>query len=146
MNPAPSNVQHKTCFKCKYEGETAEKLCPRCRKRLRTRTEIRALGGVLAGLGAFLVVMMGTITFFAIGLVSQSGKPGTGARFTGTKDQMYLMFAIFGFVLLFGFTSLVAGMWQLIFGRRNMILIYVMLALGAIFLIGGSIFRAVVGD
>lgn len=146
MNSAPLIVQHKTCFKCKYEGQTAEKLCPRCRKRLRTGTEIRTLGGVLAALGAFLVVMMGAITFFAIGLVSQSGKTGTGARFSGTKDQMYIMFGIFGFVLLFGFTSLVAGLWQLLFGRRNMMLIYIILGLGVIFLVGGTIFRAVAGD
>jgi len=114
--------------------------------RLRTSTEIRTLGGVLAALGAFLVVMMGTITFFTIGMISNSGKPGSTSKFTGTKDQMYIMFAIFGFVLLFGFTSLIAGLWQLIFGKRNMVLIYGILGLGAIFLIGGTIFRAVTGD
>lgn len=146
MNSAPLVVQHKTCFKCKYEGQTAEKLCPRCRKRLHTATEIRTLGGVLAALGAFLIVVMGAITVWSVGMISNSGKPGATSKFTGTKDQMYLMFGIFGFVLLFGFTSLVAGLWQLLFGRRNMMLIYIILGLGVIFLVGGTIFRAVVGD
>ena len=123
-----------------------EKLCPRCHKRLHTRTEIRTLGGVLATLGTFLIVVMGAITIWSVGMVSNSGKPGSTSRFTGTKDQMYLMFAIFGFVLLFGFASLIAGLWQLVFGRRNMLLIYAILGLGALFLIGGTIFRVVVGD
>jgi MFS family permease len=146
MNPPTTIVQHKTCYKCHFETETAERLCPRCRKKLWTRTETRGMGAVLAVLGTFLVVMMSAIIIFMLGLVNQSAKPGTGARFTGTKDEMYMAFGILGFVLLFGFTSLVAGLWQLIFGRRNMILIYVILGLGAIFLIGGTIFRAVAGD
>jgi hypothetical protein len=99
---------------------------------------------VLAALGAFLVAVMGTITVAVIGVVSQSGKPGTGVRFSGTKDDMAIMFGVFGFVLLFGFVSLVAGLWQLILGRRNMILVYVLLLLGSLFLIGGSIFREIV--
>jgi hypothetical protein len=143
--PAPI-AQQKVCYKCRYEGETAEKLCPRCRKRLHTRGEIRILGGVLAALGAFLVVVMGAITIWSAGMITNSGKPGSTSRFTGTKDQMYMMFAIFGFVLLFGFTSLVAGLWQLVFGKRNMILIYVILGLGVLFFVGGTLLRAVVGD
>jgi hypothetical protein len=146
MNPAAGPAQRKTCYKCHYEAETADRLCPRCRKKLWTRAETRAMGGILAALGAFLVVMMGAIIVFMLGLVSQSARPGPGARFTGTKDEMYLIFAILGFVLLFGFTSLIAGLWQIIFGRRNMLLIYLIIGFGAVFLIGGTIFRALVGD
>ena len=104
------------------------------------------MGAVLALLGVFLVAMMSAIIIFMLGVVNQPAKPGSGARFTGTKDEMYAIFGILGFVLLFGFTALIAGMWQLIFGRRNMILIYVIIGLGAVFLIGGTIFRVVVGD
>jgi hypothetical protein len=53
---------------------------------------------------------------------------------------------ILGFVFFFGFVSFAAGLWQLILGRRNMILIWVILGLGVVFLVGGSIFRAIVGD
>lgn len=146
MKPVTSIVQHKTCYKCHYEAETADRLCPRCRKKLWTRTETRTLGGVLAALGTFLVVMMTAIIIFMLGVVNQSPRPGGGARFTGSKDQMYMIFGILGFVLLFGITALIAGLWQLVFGRRNMMLIYIIIGLGAIFLIGGSIFRALVGD
>lgn len=146
MNSTSANIQHKTCYKCHFEAETGERLCPRCRKKLWTRTETRGLGAVLAVLGVFLVVIMSAIIIFMLGVIDQSAKPGSGARFTGTKDEMFAIFGILGFVLLFGFTSLIAGMWQVIFGRRNMALIYVILVLGGIFLIGGTIFRVVVGD
>jgi magnesium-transporting ATPase (P-type) len=136
------NVQYRLCFKCKWEGETAEKLCPRCRKATQTRRFIRATGAALVALGGFLIVVMGAITIVVVGLFQQSGRPGApsmGARFTGTKDQMLMILGIFGFVLLFGFVSVIAGLWQLIFGRRNMILVYFILALGVVFLVGGSI-------
>ena len=103
-----------------------------------TRGFIRATGAALVALGGFLIVIMGAITIAVIGMIGQSGKPGTSARFTGTKDQMLMMFAVFGFVLLFGFVSVIAGLWQLIFGRRNMILVYFILLLGGVFLIGGG--------
>jgi hypothetical protein len=132
-------LRHRICFKCKWEGETAEKICPRCRKPTQTRGFIRATGAALVALGGFLLVVMGAITIAVIGMIEQSGKAGTSARFTGTKDQMLMMFGVFGFVLLFGFVSVIAGLWQLIFGRRNMILVYFILILGVVFLIGGSI-------
>jgi hypothetical protein len=130
---------YRFCFKCKWEGETAEKLCPRCHKATQTRGFIRATGAALVALGGFLIVVMGAITIGLTGLFQQSGRPGVGARFTGTKDQMLMILGIFGFVLLFGFVSVIAGLWQLIFGRRNMILVYFILALGAVSLVGGSI-------
>lgn len=146
MHPIPANKQYRFCFKCKWEGESAEKICPRCRKPTQTRGFIRGTGAVLVVLGGFLIAMMSIITIVVVGIIQQSNKPGSTARFTGTKDQMVLMFGIFGFVLLFGFVSLAAGLWQLIFGRRNMILVYFILALGVVFIVGGSIFRVIFGD
>ena len=148
MRPAPQAIQHRTCYKCHYEAETAETRCPRCRnKKLWTRTETRVLGGVLAALGSFLMVVMGVIIIFFIGLADTAGKKGvSGPRFSGTKNDLLLVFIILGFVFFFGVVSFVAGLWQLIFGRRNMILIWLVIALGVVFLIGGTIFRVIVGD
>ncbi len=134
-----TGLEHRICFKCKWEGETAGKLCPRCHKRTQTRAFIRATGAALVALGGVLILIMGAITIAVIGLIQQSGKPGSGARFTGTKEQMLLMFGIFGFVLLFGIVAVIAGLWQLIFGHRNMVLVYFILALGILFMIGGSL-------
>jgi hypothetical protein len=93
------------------------------------------------------MVVMGAIIVFFIGLAGTAGKKGvSGPRFSGTKNDLFLVFIILGFVFFFGVVSFVAGLWQIIFGRRNMILIWVILALGVVFLVGGSIFRAIVGD
>jgi hypothetical protein len=69
----------------------------------------------------------------AMNMIANSDGPGTGSRFTGTRSDMLFMYGVFGLVLVFGLTSLVAGLWQLIFGKRNMMLVWIMLSLGAIF-------------
>lgn len=139
MNVPVIPAAEKVCFKCRYEAETAETKCPRCRRRLRTKTEVRVLGGVLVVLGAILVVAMALIIVFMVGAMSQSGKT-TGARFTGTAADGLAIFAILGSVMLFGFTSIITGLWQLIFGRRNMVLVWLVLGLGVALMIGGRIF------
>jgi magnesium-transporting ATPase (P-type) len=146
MRPISANTTYRFCFKCKWEGESADALCPRCRKPTKTQSFIRGTGVVLVALGGFLLAVMSVITVAVIGVVQQSGKPETGTRFTGSKDDMILMFAVFGFVLLFGLVALIAGLWQVVLGRRNMILVYIILILGAVFLIGGSVFRVFTGE
>lgn len=130
--------QYRFCFKCKWEGETAETLCPRCHKRTKTREFIRGTGAALVALGGFLLAIMLPITVFFIGLAQQGAKPGNGPRFTGTKAQMMMTFGVFAAVLLFGLASLVAGLWQVIFGRRNMVLVYFILGLGVVLFVGGQ--------
>jgi hypothetical protein len=84
---------------------------------------------------------MGLITFWAVDLIRHNNDPNGASRFTGTEQQMYLMFGVFAFVMLFGLAALTAGLWQLIFGRRNMILVWIVLGLGAIFVVGGLVFN-----
>jgi hypothetical protein len=73
------------------------------------------------------------LIFWSMNMIANSDGPGTGSRFTGTRSDMLFMYGVFGLVLVFGLTSLVAGLWQLIFGKRNMMLVWIMLGLGAIF-------------
>lgn len=145
MNAAVIKYQHLTCFKCGFETQANYNKCPRCGRGLKTRGEIRLLGFLLATLGGILVVGMSAITLIVIGLIQQSGKPGTTARFTGTETEMLMMFGIFGAVLIFGFGALAAGLWQLIFARRNMFLLWAMIAMGFILLIGGEMAVAIIG-
>jgi hypothetical protein len=132
-------MEYKFCFKCKWEGETSETLCPRCHKKLKSRSFIRGTGAVMAMLGAFLVVLLSAIIFWMWNLIEQTGKPGSTARFTGTKSEMVMAFGVLGAVLLFGFIALITGLWQLVIGRRNLILVYILLVLAAGLYIGGSI-------
>ena len=130
-------TKHRTCFKCKYEAETADHKCPRCGRRLRTRAEIRGLGAVLVFLGGFLMTVIGAISVWMYNIIFYPAASG-GSRFTGGDSELALIAGVFGFVFLFGFVAAVAGLWQLILGRRNMILVWTIVALGIIFLVGGQ--------
>jgi hypothetical protein len=51
------------------------------------------------------------------------------------------MFAVFALVFFIGLTAFTAGLWQVVFGRRNLILVWIMLGLGGIFFILGIAVR-----
>src|SRR5258706_12941633 len=114
MNPQPADITKRSCFKCGYEGDTADTRCPNCGRPLKTVRQIRVLGGILVFLGGFLILFMGGITLFVMNLIYKNG-----SSFTGTRNDLILIFGAFGFVIFFGFVALIAGLWQLIFGRRN---------------------------
>jgi hypothetical protein len=137
MNPAPTNIRRRTCLKCGFIGNTAEAKCPACGGFMRPTSAIRVLGVVMIALGGFLIAAMAVISLWVYNLAQQSSASGVTSRFTGTKNQMLMMFGIFGLVILFGIVSLITGLWQLVFGKRNKTLTWVVLGLGVIFVIGG---------
>lgn len=130
-------VKHRSCFKCKYETETADTKCARCGRRLRSRTEIRILGAILVCLGGFLLVAMTFVTGWMYNVIFYP-QTANGAKFTGDADDLAMIAGVFGFVFLFSFIALIAGLWQLILGRRNMILVWAIVGLGIVFIVGGE--------
>lgn len=130
-------IKHRSCFKCKYETETADAKCARCGRRLRSRTEIRVLGAILIFLGGFLLVVMGTISSWMYNVIFHP-QSANGAKFTGDASELAMIAGVFGFVFLFSFIAVIAGLWQLILGRRNMILVWIIVGLGIIFIVGGE--------
>jgi hypothetical protein len=70
-------------------------------------------------IGLFLVGLMGTITFNTAPGLLQPGVPQGGERFTGTVEQGRFILGLFGLVIVFGLTSVVSGVWQIVTGRRN---------------------------
>jgi hypothetical protein len=130
-------IKHRSCFKCKYEIETTEPKCARCGRRLRTRTEIRVLGAVMISLGGFLLVAMSIISGWIYTVIFHP-ESANGAKFTGDENQLMMIAGVFGFIFLFSFVAIAAGLWQLILGRRNMILVWTILGLGIIFIVGGN--------
>ncbi|HLA94669.1 MAG TPA: hypothetical protein VK612_03025 [Pyrinomonadaceae bacterium] len=131
-------MSQKTCNKCRYEADTDLAKCPQCGSALKSRTTIRVLGGILIVLGGMLIAGMSFLIVWAMNLIASSDKPGISARFNGTKSDMLFMFGVFGLVLVFGLASLVAGLWQLIFGRRNKLLVWVIVGLGVVFILIGT--------
>lgn len=127
------------CVKCGAFVERSVAGCERCGGKLQSPVTIRILGAVLFSIGTVLVAGMAFLIVWAMGAVANADDISSGSRFNGTRSDMLLVFGIFGFVLLFGLTSIVAGAWQLIFGRRNRPLVWIILAFGGILLAGGII-------
>src|SRR5690349_8966120 len=109
-------------------------------KGIKSPGTLRALGVVQIVLGGALMAGMAVLSWVMYGVINNND-PRASTKFTGTENDMMFMFAIFGLVFFIGFTSLVAGLWQVIFGKRNLILVWIMLALGGIFFIVGTIVR-----
>jgi len=135
-----SESKLRMCYKCRYEGITPDKQCPRCGGTLYTQAKVRFLGVILIFLGGFIAAMMAGIIYFAYNVVSGNAK---GQRFDGTETQMLFIFGILGLVFAVGVAFAIAGIWQVIFGRRNMIIIWISLALVVITFAVGGILQAV---
>ena len=104
------DLQYRVCFRCKWEGETEEKNCPRCHEMLYTSGYIQASGVILTAIGAGLVIVMSVISLLVAYAIQQSGKPGGRFKYTGTRQDMIMIFAVFGVVMLFGLASLTEGL------------------------------------
>ena len=64
VNPALPEVEHKTCFRCSYEADTTDNVCPRCGKPLKSSRNLRIRGGILLACGGFLIVFVTAIAGF----------------------------------------------------------------------------------
>lgn len=140
----PQNIvprQRRSCFKCRWEGDTARHMCPKCGKRLFTRTNIRVRGALLIVVGLFLSGLMSAIAIVATGCLAKAAKqPVANARLEAEAHMFVLAYVVFGGVIAAGAAATLSGMWMLIFGRRNMFLFYIFIGLLVIAYIAGSFF------
>jgi len=110
-------------------------------KGIKSPATLRALGVVLVVLGGALMAGMAVLSWVMYGVIQSSSDPRASTRFTGSESDMMFMFGIFALVFFIGLTSFVAGLWQVIFGKRNLILVWIMLGLGGIFFLIGTAVR-----
>ena len=105
---------------CAYTVEGALAICPKCGGPMRAVREPRWRGWVLLGLGLFLVLLMGAITW---NLAPSLMRPGEGiaggSTFTGTVEQARLILYLFYAVIAFGAVTLVNGVYQIVTGRQH---------------------------
>ncbi len=120
MDAAVAKLRY--CYKCGFQASTAESVCPQCRGPLQASSGVRIRGVIMIALGGLLVAFMSWLTMLAI----DAAKPSAdgGPSFTGTDDQLLAILALFALLIVFGFATALAGSWQLIFGRRNKIIIW----------------------
>ncbi len=71
---------------------------------------------------------------------ASTGATPVGPKFNGTPEQLMGIYGLFGAIFLFGLLSFAAGMWQLVFGRRNKLFVWVIAAAGILLFLGGALF------
>lgn len=140
LTDSQSPPVRRTCPKCGYIRETAETNCADCGKVLQKVSTIRALGVFLVVLGSLLLGIMGWLSRWIYGAMSPNGNLN-GSRFNGNGgDTLFIVF-IFGLVTAIGLGVTAGGFWQIIFGKRNKLIVFVVAGLGIIFLITGLAVR-----
>lgn len=134
--------QMRICYKCDYETNQSLKICPQCgQPQLRTASQIRTLGWVLAIIGALLAIFMAGLSLVVGRIILFPNLPGTSTRFTGGPEMVLFIIGIFGVVLAFGVASFFAGLYQIRNGRRNKHLTKMILILGGAFMFVGIVVR-----
>jgi MFS family permease len=127
------------CYKCDYETNNPLGACPQCGHHLRTTAQIKRLGMLMAALGAFLTLFMGGITVTVAQMVWHPFDPHATSNFTGGPGALLFIFGIFAVVMMFGLTSLAAGIFQIKHGRRNRKLVKTILVLAGVFVAVGCL-------
>ena len=143
MNPSLNTLaaaigpaEYKECFKCSFRGETAQMDCPECGKKLRTSKNIRTRGVIQIVTGVLLVLMMAGLSIFIGVLVAKGANdPETAKKLADQRNFMLTIYAFFGMLALFGLNGIVMGTWQVVTGRRNKVLMWIMFILLALILI-----------
>jgi hypothetical protein len=124
------------CLSCDFETTEALTRCPKCGRRVRALKRTRWLGMIQVVLGGFLVLFMGGIWYLIWGIVSQSGRPGATTRFTGTAEDIKIVYGLFAMVIAIGFGSIAGGVWQLRYGKPNKVIVLVIVGLAVLLYIG----------
>ena len=107
-----------------------------------TQLSVRITGIILVILGSSLAITMGSLILWAKGMIDRSGTPGITARFNGTREEVLIMFALFGIIMFLGIAFTFGGFWQIVFARRNKIIIWIALLGGLALIIAGSAYMA----
>jgi hypothetical protein len=127
----------RTCPKCGYIRATIETKCADCGKVLQKVSTIRALGVFLVVMGTLLLGIMGWLSLWIYGAMSNTGN--SGSHFNGSpKDVLFIVF-VFGLVISISLAATAGGLWQIIFGKRNKLIVFAVFGLGIIFAVTGLV-------
>lgn len=125
------------CYKCHHPAGSFDVKCVRCGGVLRTKATIRILGGVLIFLGGFISTIMAFVAMFMYGALTQKAN---GSRFNGSEAELMFAVGIIGLTFVVGVAFALAGVWQIVFGRRNTVIVWISIGLVIVLLVVGRIF------
>jgi hypothetical protein len=126
------------CPACQQVNSTHYDICPNCGQILHA-TSIRVRGTLLVVLGLALAGGMTYLLVWIASIIRHSADPGATTRFTGSPAAAAGIFALLGFVLLFGIISTLLGGWMLRYGWRNAKLKRIAWRFGIIFWLIGQV-------
>lgn len=115
----PAALIPQVCPHCKFRPQQWVNDCPQCGQVIASPRRVRTLGWLLIFIGAFLSVGIAAVGLSVARVIAGSGDPGAGTTFTGTGEQMGMMFTLFAFVFLFGLVAMTVGGWQVRTGKQN---------------------------
>ena len=121
-----------SCAKCSFETSESLTRCPNCGGRLQSAKKVRVLGWLLLLIGTGLVIFMGALGLYLGQIITQTGDSTSTTRFTGEPQDVLLIVAVFGLVISFGIASMAGGIWQIIYGKPNRILMVAMFLVAGI--------------
>ena len=124
-----TEAMFKNCFVCNYEAVTGEMRCPNCGKPLQSETTIRFLGGVLSFLGLVLITMM-ALVMNGLSNSTKLSRPGHYGETVRNASMENVAYFILTAVMLMGVSTLLAGGWMVVTGRRNLKLLWFMISFG----------------
>ncbi|HZH90333.1 MAG TPA: hypothetical protein VEX70_06880 [Pyrinomonadaceae bacterium] len=118
------DVQHtpsetRTChnYWCNYKTDRPLSRCPECGRPLLNAQTYRILGWVLVVVGLLLSITGASLLIFA------------APKLVGGLGVKLFVWGVFGFLLAVGLTTMSAGFWQALFGKRSQPLMKVVIAL-----------------
>ena len=149
QNPTHGQTPQETgeprqCFKCNFEGLGANITCPRCGKNhFLTAKNVRTRGTILVIVGLFLIALIGGISIFLAVLLfgSANQTPEGTRRVQEAMPMLLVVYGLFALLIAFGLNSLISGIWMLVTGRRNRVMLWVMWGLLALLGIAAILVR-----
>ncbi len=132
-------LMRQRCGGCGAESPAWTDVCSGCGVVLHPPGRLRAAGVLYLVLGSLLTVGATYLIVLIAGMVALSDDPEATGRFTGTVWQLALVYSALGFVLLIGVTGILMGVWQVLHGRRNLMLVRVAVVLYVVFWTGSML-------
>ena len=127
-----TNAARRACPKCGSARATSETKCADCGRALQSVAKIRLLG-------VFQVVLGDALLAFMIWLASRMYDAAAASKFTGdSQDELFIVF-VFGLAMSVCLSAIAAGVWQIIFGKRNKLFALAVLLLLGLGFVGAGI-------
>jgi hypothetical protein len=121
-----------TCHACDYQTHKFVSHCPRCGASMQSKRWSRRFGWGLLVCGLFITAGIGAVIFNVAPMLLHPGDSIGGSRFSGTVAQGRFFLGLLALVATFGTTTALYGLWQILAGRRDKRVIYLLLGFGVL--------------